>query len=86
MLEAILAEMLGHARQMLAGVGDVQDAMLRLIPFVLFIELPLYLLIFAGIARYCLRRQPPFARTPYRPTVSCIITCYSGAKPCARRS
>lgn len=76
MLEAILAEMLDHGRQTLTGVGDIRDAMLRLIPFVLFIELPLYLLILAGIGRYWLRRAP-FAQATYRPTVSCIITCYS---------
>jgi biofilm PGA synthesis N-glycosyltransferase PgaC len=54
---------------------------LKFIPFVLFLELPVHLLIAVGIVRYWLRhRLSPRERRAYYPPVSCIITCYSEGK------
>lgn len=50
----------------------------KFIPYVLFFELPLYLLILAGMLRYLLRQSAtPPCRPPFHPPVSCIITAYS---------
>jgi cellulose synthase/poly-beta-1,6-N-acetylglucosamine synthase-like glycosyltransferase len=53
------------------------DLVFKLVPFVVFLELPVYLIILLGIARYALRRdlELPEERTFY-PLVSCLITCY----------
>ena len=50
----------------------------KFVPYVLFLELPVYILIFLGIFRYYLRKNQeiPENRT-YWPRVSCIVTCYS---------
>ena len=54
------------------------EFILKFIPYVVFFELPIYLLIFVGIVRYVLRRywRVP-KRLPFRPIVSCLITCYA---------
>jgi len=50
----------------------------KLMPFVLLLEMPLYLIIWLGIFRYSLRQHFSVMSTPpYYPTVSCIVTCYS---------
>jgi cellulose synthase/poly-beta-1,6-N-acetylglucosamine synthase-like glycosyltransferase len=50
----------------------------KLMPFVLFLEIPLYLIIWLGIFRYSLRQRfSVMSDPPYYPTVSCIVTCYS---------
>lgn len=71
--QALLSGQLGNA-----------DFLLQFIPFVLFLELPLYLVIWVGIGRFAWRewRQPPYTE-PFYPTVSCIITCYSEGKDVA---
>ncbi|QEY60490.1 glycosyltransferase [Pseudomonas sp. C27(2019)] len=54
------------------------QALLLLFPFFILIELPMNLLVVAGILRWYskkLRRTPFNSR--YTPKVSCIITCYS---------
>jgi cellulose synthase/poly-beta-1,6-N-acetylglucosamine synthase-like glycosyltransferase len=50
----------------------------KFIPYVLFFELPVYVLIFLGMMRYVTRQslEPPGA-PPYHPSVTCIITAYS---------
>lgn len=49
-----------------------------LFPVLMGIELPLYLLILAGIVRYRLQSpQLPTIKADNAPMVSCIITCYS---------
>jgi cellulose synthase/poly-beta-1,6-N-acetylglucosamine synthase-like glycosyltransferase len=51
---------------------------LKFVPFVLFLEMPVYLLILIGILRYYSRELTPAPDNPaYLPAVSCIITCYS---------
>lgn len=54
------------------------DAAVLFIPMLLFLELPYYLLLVAGVARHQLHRlmHPP-RDVPFYPSVSCIITCYS---------
>lgn len=46
------------------------------IPFVLFLELPVYVLVFVGILAHWVEdgEQSP---TPYRPRVSCLVACYA---------
>jgi poly-beta-1,6-N-acetyl-D-glucosamine synthase len=53
------------------------DLALKFFPFVLLLELPYYLLILAGIARYGLRELSPHHQREHYPPVSCLITCYS---------
>jgi cellulose synthase/poly-beta-1,6-N-acetylglucosamine synthase-like glycosyltransferase len=50
----------------------------KFIPYVLFFELPMYLLILLGMLRYLIRESAlPPCRPLFHPTVSCIITAYS---------
>lgn len=50
---------------------------LLLVPMLLFVELPYYLLLLAGVTRHVLRRALAIEpEQPYRPRVSCLITCY----------
>lgn len=60
-----------------SGESSWLDVALKFFPFVLMLELPLYVLVVLGMARYGLRERVPFNRTLSYPTVSCIITCYS---------
>jgi len=54
---------------------------LKFVPFVLFLELPVYLIILLGIFKYYIRKISLVDDNPaYLPTVSCIITCYSEGK------
>ena len=53
------------------------DVVLKFFPFVLLLELPLYLLVMLGMARYGLRITRPTNKRQQYPSVSCIITCYS---------
>lgn len=50
----------------------------KFIPFVLFFELPMYIIIFLGMMRYVVRQsgEPPY-KPPFHPRVACIITAYS---------
>ena len=54
------------------------DLLVKFIPFVLFLELPVYLFILLGVVRHALRRdfEVPEDRA-FLPRVSCLITCYS---------
>ena len=45
-------------------------------PFVLF-ELPLALLVMVGVMKNTIERRSEPERSPFFPSVSCIITCYS---------
>jgi poly-beta-1,6-N-acetyl-D-glucosamine synthase len=49
----------------------------KFFPFVLLIELPLYVLVMAGILKYALRAQRLDLQRERYPRVSCIVTCYS---------
>ena len=51
---------------------------LRFIPFVLFLEIPLLLLIALGVVRHFLRRSgiAAAADAAWHPRVSCVITCF----------
>ncbi|MDY9921416.1 MAG: glycosyltransferase [Synergistota bacterium] len=51
--------------------------LLKFMPFVLFFELPLSLLVMMGVIKYSVMRRYEGERRPYFPPVSCIITCYS---------
>jgi cellulose synthase/poly-beta-1,6-N-acetylglucosamine synthase-like glycosyltransferase len=54
------------------------DLLVKFIPFVLFLELPVYLFILLGVVRYALRRDFEVREDrTYSPKVSCLITCYS---------
>lgn len=67
--------------ELVAGLGSdngMTRLFLMLFPFFLFLELPLNLLVIAGILRWHLKK---LSTTPthshYKPKVSCIITCYN---------
>lgn len=50
----------------------------RFMPFALFLEFPLFLLVMLGICRHALLHHAAPVIVPRRfPTVSCVITCYS---------
>ena len=58
-----------------------EEIALRFVPFALFLEVPLTLLVMLGMLRYALRR-PGLAGRPHAPPhklprISCVITCYS---------
>lgn len=54
------------------------------IPFVIFLELPVYAFILAGILKYHIRiNETQVFRNTYFPPVSCIITCYSEGEAAA---
>jgi cellulose synthase/poly-beta-1,6-N-acetylglucosamine synthase-like glycosyltransferase len=53
------------------------DVTMKFFPFVLVLELPLYVLVLLGMIRYGLRQRTPFNQCLNYPAVSCIITCYS---------
>ena len=56
------------------------EVALKFFPFVLLIELPMYLLVIAGMLRYGLRQWRPHRQRERYPSVSCIVTCYSEGK------
>lgn len=57
---------------------------LKFIPFVLFFEMPVYIVIILGIIKYYIKHLSAEDDNPtYLPTVSCIITCYSEGKDVA---
>ena len=61
-----------------AGVHNGLDLFFKFVPFVVFLELPIYALIMLGVVRYVLRQEESIPETiPFYPTVSCLITCYS---------
>ncbi|SDU19682.1 glycosyltransferase family 2 protein [Halopseudomonas salegens] len=63
---------------MVASADGVTRLLLLLFPFFLLIELPMNLLIAAGVVRWYSRKMSTIpAAANYAPTVSCIITCYS---------
>ena len=49
----------------------------KFIPFVLFFEVPVYLLIFFGLVRAAVRRRREPGRAAWYPSVSCVVTCYN---------
>ncbi len=55
---------------------NIKIFILKFIPFILFFEVPVYLLIFLGVLRYLHRRHTEIRRLPYYPKVSCIVLCY----------
>jgi cellulose synthase/poly-beta-1,6-N-acetylglucosamine synthase-like glycosyltransferase len=82
----IIAEMLHTLILLLASPfnhGMMQFA-LKFIPYVLFLELPVYIFIILGIIRYFIRKDDEILKEKnYYPRVSCIITCYSEGKDVA---
>ncbi len=51
---------------------------LKFVPFFIFLEMPVYLLVLIGILKYYSKELTPALENPaFLPTVSCIITCYS---------
>ena len=82
----IIAEMLHTLIALLASPfnhGMMQFA-LKFIPYVLFLELLLYIFIILGIIRYFIRKDDEIPEEKnYYPKVSCIVTCYSEGKDVA---
>ncbi len=69
-----------HAFEVLSmGTNDrsFSELVLKFFPFVLLLELPLYLLVIVGIMRYGVRRLRSDNQRERYPSVSCLITCYS---------
>jgi len=61
----------------LASHSSLSHLAVKFFPFVMLVEMPLYLLVLSGLIRFGLQRQ---LRRPNRlrhPPVTCIITCYS---------
>jgi biofilm PGA synthesis N-glycosyltransferase PgaC len=57
--------------------GDMYSLLFRFMPFVIFFELPIALLVILGVFKYKFNRMLEGERRPYFPKVSCIVTCYS---------
>lgn len=69
---------------LLAELGR-EGGLFALLPAFLLFEVPLNLLVVLGVLRWFVRRgeRQPLV-TPYRPVVSCIVTCYSEGADVAR--
>jgi cellulose synthase/poly-beta-1,6-N-acetylglucosamine synthase-like glycosyltransferase len=83
----VIADILAQAWHtlLLLLLSPVQQGLeifiLKFVPFVLFLEMPVYLLIILGILKYYSRILSPAEENPaFLPSVSCIITCYSEGK------
>ena len=64
--------------ELLQSREDAFRFALRFIPFVLFFELPLLVLIVLGVLRHFARRATLDPRNaPWHPRVSCIVTCFA---------
>lgn len=59
------------------GHSSALTIALKFFPFAIVLELPLYLLVLAGIIRYALRQSRPVLWRAGYPSISCTITCYS---------
>lgn len=73
-------EQAAHAFSMLILSTSEQgwlEIALKFFPFVLLLELPLYLLVTAGIVRFGLRVHRPDRQRGRYPRVSCLVTCYA---------
>lgn len=57
--------------------GDMYSLLFRFMPFIIFFELPIALLVILGVFKYKFNRMLEGERRPYFPKVSCIVTCYS---------
>ncbi|HCZ44766.1 MAG TPA: N-acetylglucosaminyltransferase [Desulfovibrio piger] len=55
---------------------DLWSAISFFIPFVLFLELPVYLLVFVGLLAYWVEEGEQIP-APYLPRITCIVTCYA---------
>jgi biofilm PGA synthesis N-glycosyltransferase PgaC len=59
-------------------LAHFDELILKFVPFALFLEFPMYLLIVVGVFFYLLRKKfTPAPSTAYVPSVSCIALCYS---------
>ncbi|WP_456450934.1 glycosyltransferase family 2 protein [Hydrogenimonas sp.] len=57
---------------------NVRIFLLKFIPFILFLEVPVYLLILTGSLKYLYERWGKMnQRPPYYPSVSCVVLCYA---------
>lgn len=61
----------------IAASSSLVEMALKLFPFVLLIELPLYLLVLSGLVRFGWRNHFNKPTRVRYPPVTCIITCYS---------
>ncbi|WP_038051131.1 glycosyltransferase [Thioalkalivibrio sp. ALJ1] len=79
-MTAIL-EFFAEVATILGGLFYETDALAlayMFIPFVLFLELPLNLMIWLGVLRYYTRRIYAVpTQYPFTPRVTCVVTCYS---------
>lgn len=76
MLAELIEQFMTLAGSLTTGDGVVR-LFLMLFPFFLLFEIPLNLLVLAGVVRWYTRNQTATPqRSQYRPRVSCIITCY----------
>jgi cellulose synthase/poly-beta-1,6-N-acetylglucosamine synthase-like glycosyltransferase len=58
--------------------GSVESIVLKFAPFVVFLELPLYFITWAGVMHYLWRRHHEVpAEIPYYPRVTCICNAYA---------
>ena len=75
-----------HALGMLLSSlqGGLADVAMKFFPFVLLLELPLFVLVCVGMIRFGLRRLRPAPKPDRYPSVSCLVTCYSEGKDVAK--
>jgi len=58
--------------------SEAWQVILRFIPFILFLEVPIYIIILLGILKYgLLRINIDYSQYRKFPSVSCIVTCYN---------
>jgi cellulose synthase/poly-beta-1,6-N-acetylglucosamine synthase-like glycosyltransferase len=56
---------------------SLMQVLVMLMPFALFLELPLNILVFIGILKWSVKQTPSVVTLNGYPMVSCCITCYS---------
>ena len=69
-----------QATELVLVSNDLGILALKFFPFVLLLEVPIYLLIVLGVLRFRLRMATYYKATAYYPTVSCGLLCYSEGK------
>jgi len=58
--------------------SQVWVVIFKFVPMVVFLELPYYAFVLAGVLKYAMERALlPWEEVQYHPSVSCIIPCYS---------
>lgn len=75
---SLVSDVIETLAEILFMADSGMEFAMRFVPFILFIEVPFYSLVLLGLAKYITRQHFSTPRqVNFRPTVSCIVLCYS---------